>query len=168
MAIPERKLRKSWVDYGLSHYDNETPEMRAERKKLEKRIAEESGPVRTFSAVEELVPEQGRRGTKGVSLRKHGLYILTAITQHLDRTQPKMRIMMNWITKQMTIEFDPAGPWKVTYHDAGRGAKNVLGKFGSRRVRDRLADEGIALGTYHAEVKDGGKKVVVDFTKRIG
>src|SRR5690606_26718921 len=82
------KLARRLSEYGLSTPESETPEERFERERLEKRIAEEAGPVRTFKAVEELVPEKGRRGTMGVSIRKHGMYLLAAVTRHLDISQP--------------------------------------------------------------------------------
>lgn len=162
------KLARMLSEYGLSAPESETPEERFERERLKKRIREEAGPVRTFKAVEELLPEKGRRGTMGVSIRKHGMYLLAAVTRHLDVSQPRIRLKMDWIKKQMTIEFDPAGPWKVTFHSNAPGSRYPIGKFGSKSVRDRLEEEGIGPGTYHAEVLDGGKRVVVDFNKRVG
>lgn len=162
------KLARMLSEYGLSAPESETPEERFERERLKKRIREEAGPVRTFKAVEELVPEKGRRGTMGVSIRKHGMYLLAAVTRHLDISQPRMRMTMDWINKMMIIEFDPKGPWKVTFHSNAPGSRYPIGKFGSKAVRDRLAEEGIGHGTYHAEVLDGGKRVVVDFNKRVG
>ena len=161
------KLARRLSEYGLSTPESETPEERFERERLEKRIREEAGPVRTFRVVEELVPERGRRGTMGVSIRKHGMYLLAAVTRHLDVSQPRIRLKMDWIKKQMTIEFDPAGPWKVTFHGNSR-SKYLIGKLGCKSVRERLEEEGIGLGTDHAEVLDGGKRVVVDFNKRVG
>src|SRR5690606_26876694 len=154
------KLARRLSEYGLSTPESETPEERFERERLEKRIREEAGPVRTFRVVEELVPERGRRGTMGVSIRKHGMYLLAAVTRHLDVSQPRIRLKMDWIKKQMTIEFDPAGPWKVTFHGNDR-SRYLIGKLGCKSVRERLEEEGIGLGTYHAEVLDGGKRVVV-------
>lgn len=158
----------SWGKFGLSHHDNETPEMRAERKRLEQRITEEAGPVTTFWAVEELVPKQGRRGAEGLSLRKHGLYLLTGITRQLDVPVRKVRLTYDHVRKILTIMVDPDGLWTITYSKSCPGQKHPLGKFGAANVRQMLLGAGITEGTYHAEVLDEGTRIVVDFNRRIG
>src|SRR5690606_5497155 len=168
MAIAARRQR-SWAEYGLAHYESETPEERFERERLKKRIAEEAGPVKTYQAIEEWLPEQGRKGDMTVGLRKSGLFIGRAVMKEALKAAGedcrRCRLRWNHLDKSLTIELTPDGPWIVNFKHARKpGESNVSpGKTGGNTIPARIRAQGIENGSYPARVE--GNRIIVEFGK---
>jgi len=165
VAIAARRKR-SWAEYGLAYYDNETPEERIERERLERRIAEEAGPVKTYKMIEEWLPETGRKGTMTVSLRKTGLFIGRAVMRKVFETAPedcrRCRFHWNHLTRELTIEVTPDGPWFITFQGGNHKRSNVSpAKAGGNTIPARLRAQGIGEGSYPAKVE--GNRIIVAF-----
>ncbi len=162
------KLARRLSEYGLSAPESETPEERFERERLERRIAEEAGPVKVYKMVEEWLPESGSKGTMTVSLRKTGLFIGRAVMRKVFETAPKdcrrCRFHWNHLTGELNIEVTPEGPWHITFHGGDHKRPRVSpARAGGSTIPERLRAQGIGEGRYPARVE--GNRIIVEFGK---
>ena len=163
------KLARRLSEYGLSAPESETPEERFERERLERRIAEEAGPVKVYPVIEEWLPEQGRKGDMTVGLRKSGLFIGRAVMKEALKAAGedcrRCRFWWNHLDKSLTIELTPDGPWAVNFQQARKQGESSLspGKTGGRTIPERIREQGIENGSYPARVE--GARIIVEFGK---
>ena len=160
------KLARRLSEYGLSAPESETPEERFERERLERRIAEEAGPVKTYKMIEEWLPETGRKGTMTVSLRKTGLFIARAVMRKVFETAPqdcrRCRFHWNHLTGELIIEVTPDGPWFISFQGGEPNQRKLSpAKAGGTTIPARLRAQGIGEGSYPARVE--GNRIIVSF-----